>query len=105
MVQGRFGRHGSGERPRRRRVVQQPSWHTLCGHFRDSQPFWTAAGQGVPSRLRTVAYLSRDEQAQHPAARADRAPTQKVMTITLRYFVAGDAHPSEGLRPPRVRAN
>jgi hypothetical protein len=24
------------------------SWHTLGGHFRDSEPFWTAAGKGVP---------------------------------------------------------
>jgi hypothetical protein len=24
------------------------SWHTLGGHFRDSQPFWTAAGTDVP---------------------------------------------------------
>lgn len=24
------------------------SWHTLGGHFRDSEPFWTAAGAGVP---------------------------------------------------------
>lgn len=24
------------------------SWHTLGGHFRDSRPFWAAAGAGVP---------------------------------------------------------
>lgn len=24
------------------------SWHTLGGHFRDSQAFWTAVGTGVP---------------------------------------------------------
>jgi hypothetical protein len=23
-------------------------WHTLGGHFRDSEPFWTAVGTGVP---------------------------------------------------------
>jgi hypothetical protein len=24
------------------------AWHTLGGHFRDSEPFWAAAGAGVP---------------------------------------------------------
>ena len=30
-------------------------WHTLGGHFRDSEPFWTAVGAGVPG-----GYTQRD---------------------------------------------
>jgi hypothetical protein len=39
--------------------TEQPdlSWHTLGGHFSDSQAFWTAVGTGDPRQLRTAATL------------------------------------------------
>ncbi|WP_078651233.1 hypothetical protein [Streptomyces xylophagus] len=38
------------------------SWHTLGAHFRDSRPFWTAVGAGVPG-----VYQQRETCSHAPA--------------------------------------
>lgn len=47
---GRYRRHGLAQAGLAALRGEFPGveWHTLGGHFRDSQPFWTTIGAGVP---------------------------------------------------------
>jgi hypothetical protein len=45
-------------------------WHTLGGHFPDSQAFWTTVGTGVPGSYHS-------DNSAHISAQADQSPQQR----------------------------